>query len=497
MSKNLFWKRLSFLTAFLCVVTLVAAQEFTAGNIKYKVLDTVSKTVRIIDGKSTTGNLVIPQTVVSDSKTYTVKEIGNYSFNENNNITSVDIPASVDSIGAYAFNKCEAVIEYDLKEGLKIIGTGAFGDAKKVSSFKIPASVIHIGDAAFIYTESLIRFVVAPANTEYLAEDDILYNKSKTELIKYPCKNNGTTYTIPNTVKIIKSVAMEGCSELTNIIFSTGIDSIEAGAFLNCLRIEQIDLPAGLKKIGNEAFASCLKLHTVGIPASVEKIGRAPFFMSSNLQNINVAAENTQYSSENGVLFNKDKSTLITYPTGKTDNSYIVPSSVTTIEERGFAMNSSLKQVELPASLTKINTAGFFACRRLQQIICKATTPPELGNQVFSGVNVSNVVLKVPASAVDAYKADNEWKKFKIQSESTTSCNPVENSTCEIYPTHTEGTVFVVAHNAAKAIIYNMYGQTVKTVEIEQGENSIDISEQPAGSYIVRIGENIFKIIKK
>lgn len=111
MGKNLFWKRLSFLTAFLCVVTLVAAQEFTAGNIKYKILDTVSKTVRIIDGKSTTGNLVIPQTVVSDSKTYTVKEIGNYSFNENNNITSVDIPASVDSIGAYAFNKCEAVIE--------------------------------------------------------------------------------------------------------------------------------------------------------------------------------------------------------------------------------------------------------------------------------------------------------------------------------------------------------------------------------------------------
>lgn len=83
MSKNLFWKRLSFSTAFLCVVTLVAAQEFTAGNIKYKILDTVSKTVRIIDGKSTTGNLVIPQTVVSDSKTYTVKEIGNYSFNEN------------------------------------------------------------------------------------------------------------------------------------------------------------------------------------------------------------------------------------------------------------------------------------------------------------------------------------------------------------------------------------------------------------------------------
>lgn len=160
-------------------------------------------------------------------------------------------------------------------------------------------------------------------------------------------------------------------------------------------------------------------------------------------------------------------------------------------------MNSSLKQVELPASLTKINTAGFFACRSLQQIVCKATTPPELGNQVFRGVNVSNVVLKVPASAVDAYKADNEWKKFKIQSESTTSCNPVENSTCKIYPTHTEGTVFVVAHNAAKAIIYNMYGQTVKTVEIEQGENSIDISEQPAGSYIVRIGENIFKIIKK
>lgn len=134
---------------------------------------------------------------------------------------------------------------------------------------------------------------MAPANTEYLAEDDILYNKSKTELIKYPCKKNGTTYTIPNTVKIIKSVAMEGCSELTNIIFSTGIDSIEAGAFLNCLRIEQIDLPAGLKKIGNEAFASCLKLHTVNIPASVEKIGRAPFFMCSKLQNINVAAENT------------------------------------------------------------------------------------------------------------------------------------------------------------------------------------------------------------
>ena len=219
--------------------------------------------------------------------------------------------------------------------------------------------------------------------------------------------------------------------------------------------------------------------------------------MSGNLEIINVAAENTKYSSENGVLFNKDKSTLIIYPNGKTNGSYTVAPTVTTIEERAFAMNNKLKNIELPASLTKINIAGFFACSRLQQITCKATTPPELGNQVFRGVNVSNVVLKVPASAVNAYKADNEWKKFKIQSESTTSCNPVENSTYNIYPTHTEGTIFVVAHNAAKAIIYNMYGQTVKTIEIEQGENSIDISEQPAGSYIVRIGENIFKIIKK
>ena len=498
MGKILSCKKISFLTAFLCVVTLVAAQEFTVDNIKYKILDSVNKTVRIIDGKSTTGNLVIPQTVVSNSKTYTVKEIGNNAFEGNKNITSVDIPASVDSIGVYAFYECEEVNEYDLKEGLKTIGNGAFNGAKKVISFKIPASVVHIGEQVFIYTESLTRFVVAPANTNYTVDDDILYNKSKTEIIKYPCKKNGDTYTIPNTVKIIKSVAMEGCSRLKNIIFSTGIDSIEDGAFLNCLRIEQLDLPAGLKKIGNEAFASCLKLHTVNIPASVEKIGRAPFFMSGNLEIINVAAENTKYSSENGVLFNKDKSTLIIYPNGKTNGSYTVASTVTTIEERAFAMNNKLKNIELPASLTKINTAGFFACNGLQQIICKSTTPPELGNQVFGAIhNISKVVLKVPASAVSAYKAANEWKKFKIESESTTSCNPVENSTYKIYPTHTEGTIFVVAHNSAKAIIYNMYGQTVKTVEIEQGENSIDISEQPAGSYIVRIGENIFKIIKK
>jgi cell surface protein len=498
MGKILFAKRISILTVVLCVAALAVAQEFTVGNIKYRVLDATAKTVRITDGKSTTGDITIPSTVTEGGVTYTVKEIGFKAFENNRNITSVEIPSSIDSIGEYAFYECEEVTEYTLNNGLKIIGLGAFASAKKITSFKIPASVVNIGVHAFLFCEELTRFVVDPANTVYVSEDGILYNKDKSELIKFPAAKNLSAYTMPNSVKIAKMGAMEGCGKIENIVFSENLDEIEEAAFMNCLRIEKVDLPAKLTTIGQQAFASCLKLHTINIPASVKKIESSSFYMSGRLQNINVDPANTEYLSEDGILFNKSKTSLITYPSGKQEDTYKVPSTVTSIESRAFISTLALHNVDLPASLTKINTAAFFGCSKLQEIICRAAVPPALANNVFGGgVIASKVVLKVPTSAIAAYKAAEVWKNFKIEGADLSFCSPVEQDKYEVYPTYTEGIVFVVADREGKATVYNTLGQMVKTTSLQQGENSIDLSSQPTGNYVLVVGNKTFKIIKR
>jgi uncharacterized repeat protein (TIGR02543 family) len=127
---------------------------------------------------------------------------------------------------------------------------------------------------------------------------------------------------------------------------------------------------------------------------------------------IDVSENNTAYTSENGVLFNKAKSDLIQYPAGKQDASYNIPNSVTSIGYSAFERCRSLTSVTITESVTSIGDWAFYSCSGLTSVTNLNSTPQSINNNVFNNVGLSNVTLYVPASSVEDYKATTIWNYF-------------------------------------------------------------------------------------
>ena len=176
------------------------------------------------------------------------------------------------------------------------------------------------------------------------------------------------------TVTSVAASAFSSCSGLTSVTFAEGSQLISIGndAFRNCSQLASIDIPAGVKSIGQAAFYSCSKLTTITIPESVTSIGETVFCGCSLLTDINVNGNNKLYASENGVLFNKAKTTLICCPAGKTE-SYSIPEGVTNIGYEAFRGCSNITSITIPASVTNISDYGFCSCSNLSTIAIPAS----------------------------------------------------------------------------------------------------------------------------
>ncbi len=261
---------------------------------------------------------------------------------------AVTVPASIDgkpvvSIGDSAFENCDGLTKITISDGVKYIGKDAFDGCTKVTSIELPNSVRYFG-GTFDYCQSLtsitiprdVKIYIRPifrgctslkninvdsASKHYTSENGVLFSKDKSELIAYPAGKTDSSYSIPSGV--------------TNV----------------CLA----------------SFANCTNLKSINIPSSVTSIND-PFENCNGLISINVDKANKNYSSVNGVLFNKSKTELIQYPAGKADSSYTIPSGVTEICSDSFANCSNLKRINIPSSVKRININAFFGCNNLSEI---------------------------------------------------------------------------------------------------------------------------------
>jgi hypothetical protein len=124
----------------------------------------------------------------------------------------------------------------------------------------------------------LTEITVDPSNTYYMSDArGVLFDKARTELIRYPAGNAANTYTIPAGVTSIGDWAFSGCAYLTRIELPTGLTSIDDYAFRDCAALIGIDIPAGLMSIGDEAFYGCDSLTDIELPDTVTSIGHLAF----------------------------------------------------------------------------------------------------------------------------------------------------------------------------------------------------------------------------
>jgi len=189
--------------------------------------------------------------------------------------------------------------------------------------------------------------------------------------------------TIPNSVTSIGGNAFMNCTGLTSITIPNTVKSIGDNAFWSCSGLTSVTIPNSVTSIGYSAFRYCRTVKSASVPNSVTFIGSQAFYECSSLVSINVDNGNTVYSSENGVLFNKTKSTLIQYPAAKL-GAYIIPNSVTDIDYYAFQGCTGLTSITISNSITKIGERTFEWCTGLTSVTIPNSVT-EIGSLAFSG----------------------------------------------------------------------------------------------------------------
>ena len=365
----------------------------------------------LTDYKGHMKNIVVPEGVVKIGENAFGYSYGSY-------MTSIRLPESLITIEEKAF--CNNI---DLDNHLKYI--------------EIPSGVTEISPDAFIGCSELSYIDVSEDNKEFTSIQGVLFNKDKTELIKYPEGRNNEVYTIPNGVRVIKSCAFKNCNKLKQIKFPKSLQSIEYEAFNSCINLSDIKIPSNvteiqeevfsncknlksielsenieeisyelfsnctsletieipskvtviessafkmckklsrvifsknLRKINSEAFSNCDALEEITISSNVKSIGSSCFSECKNLKNIFVSEDNETYASIDGILYDRSKTTLLQYPSGKPLKEYTIVSGTENIKASAFAENIYLEKIILPDSILSIERSAFSGFKNLHTI---------------------------------------------------------------------------------------------------------------------------------
>ena len=340
---------------------------------------------------------------------------------------------------------------------------------------------------------------------------------------------------------------------IETVIIESGVTSIGGSAFNNHVSIVSVSIGSSVVSIGQYAFYYSQSLATVFIPNNVTSIGYRAFGDSWRLTSIQVGTNNPNYSSIDGVLFNKDQTTLIKYPAGKR-GAYTIPNSVTTLERAAFA-SSFITSVRIPNSVTSIEHSAFAGCVSLDLIVVEWITPLNIEPEVFIGVQTNLVRLNVPIEAEEAYRNADVWENFiinvdyerlvallqdsigRLNNEIETLLNNIsalQNDTIKLQDSirklwlllnecrnsGTSNAAFILQNqiqfypnpviNELRITIdelqigeivelFDMIGRRVfsERLNYHVGEFTIDMSAFQFGNYILRIGNRVAKVVKQ
>jgi hypothetical protein len=290
----------------------------------------------------------------------------------------------VTTVGQSAFYQVAALTSVTFGTNVTTLANNAIFQCPSLASVTIPASVTNIGSGPMLDCKSLTAISVSPSNSHYTNVDQVLYNKPLTSLIEFP-GGVGGSYTLPASVTNIGQAFIG--NSLTAILVNAantyftnlaGVLTDKSKTFLYSYpggAPGGYIVPSNVTTIVSAAFEYSTGVSSVTIGTNVSSIGLFAFYDCPNLTAISVNATNAFFSSTNGILFDKNKTTLIQYPIA-IGGSYLVPSTVVNIGDGAFGDAFGLISVVIPNSVTNIAQQAFYGCLTLSGVA--------LGNSIKS-----------------------------------------------------------------------------------------------------------------
>ena len=326
-----------------------------------------------------------------------LETIGSYAFCNNCVLKSVNIPAKVKTIESDAFYNC-GLTELVIPEEVQTIDNYAFCN-NPLKKLTLPSTITSIGSGAFLNNYSLQSITCNATTPPSLGENAFNHNISTT--VKVPLSS------------IAAYRQAEGWKNFTNYyggeVIADGItyriDENDAMVAAAEATLTEANIPSSVEfegnqypviKINDEVFSGNTNLTSVTLPESLTTLGDRAFYTCKSLKTIKIPSGVTAIPD---YCFNHCLSL----------ESVTIPEGVTTIGDGAF-FGCNLKELTLPSTVTMIEIGAFLSNNRCQSITCNATTPPNLGENVF-GYNASTTV-KVPLQSIAAYRQAEGWKGF-------------------------------------------------------------------------------------
>ncbi len=452
-------QRLALFAAMLMSVLSMSA-SFEVNGLYYE--PTSGKTVKLVqhpDGTNRySGNIQIPDKVKCNDRYYIVDEIGDSAFSYCTTLTSVSIPNSVTLIGSGAFSYCTSLSSITIPNSVTQIGSGAFSYCTSLSAVTIPNSVTQIGGAfygctalssvtipnsvtridndAFSGCTSLSAINVDSKNADYCSEDGVLYNKAKTELIKYPEGKPDSSFTIPNSVTKLELSDLPGLTVLniTNSVTKLSLSNLSGLTALNIPNsvtdLVLTNMP-GLTALNIPNSVTDLILTTMPGLTSLNIPNSVTYLCLSNmpetsLPNIPNSVTDLKLIDMNGItslnvpntvknleLYHCTSLETVDLQEGALQSvdfsgcsaltSVNIPDCVTNLFFGAFVGCTSLTRVKLPKGLTEIPSYTFDGCKSLTKISRLPATVTKIGGNAFYGCR-SLEEIEIPAGVTEIPK---------------------------------------------------------------------------------------------
>jgi len=295
--------------------------------------------------------------------------------------------STANQLPSEAFKWAYSLEEIILPATLTSIASSAF-DHSGIKKLVLPKSVTSIDGEIFYYAQNLEALSVEDGNSVFDSRDNCnAIIETATNTLRIGCK----TTKIPESVTALGDMAFSGKPGL-----------------------KAINIPESVTSLGWATFWANAELTTVTLSKNITNLGESPFGACEHITSFSIDEENTKYDSRNNcnAIIEKSTNTLIQgFSTTK------IPEGVKTIAPAAFRSIHSLTEIELPASLEKIEPEAFLYCNQLTKVISHIRKPFAVSSMVFDGDNMKTAVLHVPYGTREAYANTPGWDNFRTIKE--------------------------------------------------------------------------------